>query len=135
MKKAYYYFCYKIYRFTEKSPSIFPSEVVSAFVVSVLELLVLLSLKGYYFSYFNHEDGPLDPKSAEVILPILIVVGFNGYLLIIKNYWKVYFARFAKISKRKQLLGSVLTVVIIVSIFANFIFSLMKMAETFRNLH
>ena len=127
MKKAYYYFFYKIYRSIEYTSEIgggkFWTDFKTIISIIALEIWLLLSCINYYF-VLNNIKEPLNFFNFFILCPFIFILIIN-YILFIHydNTWKEYNKEFSTLAKGKNLIGGVIVWGIIILIIINFIFS------------
>lgn len=117
-KKGYYYLFYKFYKFGEWSPSSFSSDFTAALVISVLEVFLLISLKFYYIELFNQDDE-FKLVTFQTLAPLLSVILINYFAFIHDLKWKKYVTQFDKLPKNRNLLGTWITIFIVLFIIGN----------------
>lgn len=113
IKKGYYYLFYKFYKFSEASPSLFPSDFVATLIIASLEVLLLISLKFYYIEFFDPNDT-FTFTSFETLVPLSIVFLVNYFAFLNNDNWKSYIDKFDKLPKKKNLIGTWIAVAIVV---------------------
>jgi hypothetical protein len=128
IKKAYYYFFYKFYKFGEASPSIFPSDFTAAFAISILEVLFLASFK-FYSTEFLGRHGDLRFVSFQVIVPLSTIFLLNYFAFINNTVWKKYIHEFDHLPSSKNNLGTWIVIAITVFVIINFSLSTYLMRQ------
>ncbi|MCS4300660.1 hypothetical protein [Chryseobacterium sp. BIGb0232] len=125
MKKAYYYFFYKLYKIMLQISYPFGdffSNFRAGLVIIALEIWLCISIYGY-LSIFLGRKISLSITEPSGFIPYAIIVSSNIYFFSSPNKWKSYFEEFEKLPKRKNLIGGIIVWSIIVLIIFNFIFS------------
>lgn len=123
-KEMYYYVFYKFYKFFEAFKTTrWLTDTKSGIVLGVLEVFVLFSLINYYDLLVGQQKD-LDIKSVEIFLPLLIIVLIKWFFFIKDDTWKDYVLEFDKWPKEKNRKGTWIVAGVILTIMANFIFSL-----------
>jgi hypothetical protein len=132
MKKAYYYFFYKIYRsieFTSKlSGAPFLTFFKAGLVMITLEVWVLLTI-GSYYSVYTKKAKELSIAMPGVYIPLLVILVFNYYTLDYKETWRKYNFEFSRLSRQKDIIGGWIVSGIIIFIIANLIIALYLMNQ------
>ena len=121
IKRKYYYLFYKLYKFGEASPSIFPSDFTATCTICILEVLILGSLSFYATPFFGR--GNLKFISFQVLTPILVIVLVNYFAFIHNTVWKKYVKEFDRLPPKKNAEGTWIVLGVIVLIIVNFAFS------------
>ena len=122
IEKAYYYLFYKLYKFADWSPSIFPSDVVAILIIVYLELSTLASFKIYY--KFFHRTDMMEIFSYQTLVPFSIVMFINYFAFLHTERWKDFNCEFKKWPRDKNLKGTLAVLGVIIIILTNNIFSL-----------
>lgn len=122
MKEKYYYLFYKFYLFADWSPSIFPSDLVAASMILVLEIFTGFSLINYHDVYMHHH-GSVDIFSWEIAAPMCFLLFINYACFLHSEKWKVYFLKFDQLDDNKNLKGTWLVILIVVIILVNLVVS------------
>lgn len=116
LKKYYYYLFYKLFKFSEASPSKWLSDWKASLAIDVLELFILVSLI-YYF------DIPLGNGIPFYLIFIFGISIPNYFIFHHKNQWKNIIIEFDKFSVKKNKIGGVIVWSFIFLIILNLIFS------------
>lgn len=125
MKKAYYYFFYKIYRAILYTSAPFGNFLISfkaGIVLIILQIWSFLSIINYY-TFFTGSRVELSISKPIVYVPIILIIAFNYYTLDYLDIWKKYIQEFDRLPKKKNALGSWIVISIILILIANLIFS------------
>lgn len=135
MKRAYYYFFYKIYKSIEYTSEAmggkFWSKGKAGISVVVLELWLLFSILNYY-DIINNSKQKLDLTSPVIFIPLLIIIILN--YVIFDHYdsvWEKYKKEFDILSKRKNIIGGIIVWAVILLITVNFFVSTHYFYKTF----
>jgi hypothetical protein len=128
MIRAYYYLFYKLYKFGEWSPSTFPSDWTSTLAILALEIGFLISLKVYYFDFFDRNDD-WNPLALQTIIPFGAILLLNCFAFLINDKWKVYVNEFDQWPKSKNLIGTWVVVGIFAFVIANIVISFHIMGQ------
>jgi hypothetical protein len=116
--KLYQYFFYKLYRFYESSTySKWWSEWKAYVTMLTLSIWLYCAIEASYHYFFNvpmvSSDTSIDLKT--VVFGLIIGV-LNWLLFEYKDKWKIIVKDFDKLSKQKNRIGSIIVLVIIISI-------------------
>ena len=123
IKKTYYYFFYKLYKFWGWiSYPKFWSYWKAGVSIVVLELWGMLMIINYYYIFNNGSSK--DVTKSMIIIPSLIIIilnyiAFDHYY----NIWKNYKEEFDQLPNRKNIIGGIIVWVIILFIVINFFIS------------
>jgi len=128
IKKAYYYLFYKFYKFGEWSLSSFPSDWTATVAILALEIGFLISLKVYYFDFFNRNDD-WDPFSLQTIIPFAGILLLNGVAFLINDKWKTYIDEFEHWPEKKNLIGTWVVVGIFFFVIVNIVVAFHLMGQ------
>ncbi len=128
MKRAYDYFFYSLYRFSQAAPSKWWSEGKAAFVLSSLEVYLLLSIITLTAAVLKRDILP-DNKFPLIILVVLLFYGGNYYLYIHKNKWRKIIGGFDSIPKQKKLVYDIICWLVAICILASLFFAFYKMSQ------
>ncbi|MDP4183999.1 MAG: hypothetical protein Q8862_02405 [Bacteroidota bacterium] len=127
IKRAYYYFFYKIYKVTMTGAIKSLSEFYASVVIIALEFWFALSLYNYYTIYFNRY-ATLELKSVKTIVFFISIIALDYFSFIHTDKWKDYVLEFDQWPKKKNILGGIIVWSVIVLIIANLIFSFYLMS-------
>lgn len=105
IKDAYYYLFYKYYKMTEASPRNGMPEGGASLAMDIIIFFLLYSFIIYYTIFINPYVGIGGDIRTIIILGILIL-GSNHFIFHHKNRWRRIVARFDKLPKRKNVIGS-----------------------------
>lgn len=129
MKRAYYYFFYKLYRFWENvSDPKFWSDWKATVTIIVLELLILLSI-GAYYAVISRTILDLNIKMPIVYIPSIIIMTTNYFAFIHTDKWKDYVEEFDLLPQKNNKTGSWIVFIIILLIIMNWVFSIYLMSQ------
>jgi hypothetical protein len=128
VKKAYYYFFYKIYQVTLTGAIKSLSKFYASLIIMALEFAFLLSLFVYY-KIFIDRYAALEVKSFKTLVFAIPIFLLDYFYFIRTDKWKDYIAEFDLWSKRKKRLGSIIVSSIILLIIINLIFSFYLMSR------
>ncbi|SDZ97322.1 hypothetical protein SAMN05660909_00396 [Chitinophaga terrae (ex Kim and Jung 2007)] len=128
LKHYYWYFFYKMYRLAENAPSRWWSEWKAILFVSVLEIVALMTLEGYFSIIFKHDILP-GYDNLVTILPAVVVTLFNYFFFLHHNRWKSYIKELDKQSSKQQLIGGLIVWSLVFLIFANLVFMFFLMSR------
>ena len=120
IKRYYYYLFYKFYKFGEWSPSSFPSDWTATVAILALEIGFLISLKVYYFDFFNRNDD-WNPFSLQTIIPFAGILLLNYLAFLINDKWKTYVNEFEQLPESKNLTGTWIVVGISIFVIVNIV--------------
>ncbi len=122
IKRAYFYFFYKLYKFWEcVSVPKFWSEWKALLSVMVIELWLLASL-GIYYTVITKKGMVLSLTKPIIFIPLAAILVINYLTFLPNNIWEQYVQEFDKISKKKNNIWGFVVWVVILAIIANFIF-------------
>jgi len=128
LKNGYKYFFYKMYRFAENAPSRWWSEWKATLSLSVLEIMLLMSLEGYFSIIFKNDIVPGDDNFVTITQAVVIGI-FNYYFFLHKDKWKMYVKELDKQSRRQQFIGGLVVWSLVFLIFANLVFMFYLMSR------
>ena len=129
LRKAYYYFFYKFYRFSEAAPSRWWSEWKASFSMDALIVFVLLIAGGYY-SITTKRDMLLGGSPKVIIWIVgLSIALINYFIFNHRDKWRSYVEEFDAWPKKKNRIGSIVVWSIVFLIFANLIFMYYLMSQ------
>jgi purine-cytosine permease-like protein len=132
IKKAYFYFFYKIYKFLEAfEQTRWLSELKAGCILVVLEILFLISLKVYYSVFFNPNDEFIF-YSLQTLLPFSAVVLINYFCFAYDDKWKAYADEFSRWSPEVNLKGTWIVILIVLFILFNLVFSFYLLGVQFK---
>jgi len=120
LKKGYYYFFYKFYKFSEAAPSKWMSDWKAVLIINALEIFTCFSIL-FYYTALTGKSIPIDNGSFLIILYIVFIMFPNYLIFHYKNQWKRYVKEFDKLPKEKNKIGGLIVWSIVVLIIANFI--------------
>ncbi|SHL93350.1 hypothetical protein [Flavobacterium chilense] len=133
LKKAYYYFYYQLYRFTNPS-SIFPRQFVAILYLGILLIFIGASILYNYGTFIDLKFQIGDGKWA-TILYVGIICLPNFFIFEYKDQWKEIVNEFDKLPKKTNRIGSFIVWSIVILIIANFIFSIYLMDQNAKENH
>ncbi|SEH49282.1 hypothetical protein [Chryseobacterium culicis] len=123
IKKAYYYFFYKIYKSIEYTSELvggaFWTDFKTGLVVGTLEIWLLASGLIYY-SIIKDIKLNLTLTNPIVLIPLILLLILNYFAFIRTDVWKKYNAEFDKLPKDKNKKGAIIVWAIIAFITINF---------------
>lgn len=126
IKKAYYYFFYKIYKSIIYTSNLFGGEFWSDFkagiAVGALEIWFLASILNYY-SIINNIKLNISLTNPIILIPLILLFVLNYFTFIHTDVWKIYNKEFDGLSKEKNKRGSIIVWTIIAFIIINFLVS------------
>jgi hypothetical protein len=128
LKNAYYYFFYKLYKFSENSPSRWISDWKAELAIDVLWIFIGLSCMVYYTVFTQRVINVGSGKSV-VILYIICVALPNYFIFHHRGQWKKIIYEFDKLPKRINRIGSWIVVGIIILVIVNLVFSFYLMSR------
>ncbi|WP_326983452.1 hypothetical protein VUJ46_02585 [Chryseobacterium sp. MYb264] len=132
IKKAYYYFFYKIYKSIEYTSKEFGGKFMTTFkaslVLIVLQIWFLFSL-GIYYAIWSKKSIELSLNMPVIYIPLLIIVFSNYYAIDYLKIWKEYNSNFDKLPKEKNKIGGWIVFGIILLIILNLIYSFYLMSQ------
>lgn len=118
LKKAYFYFFYRLYIFFETSTLKWWSDWKAELSISVFEIYLVITLAGILSEILKINLVHLVP----IILISLIILISNYFIFLHNEKWKLYIEEFKKLPKSKSLVGGIVIWIIIVLVFASLIF-------------
>lgn len=124
IKRAYYYYFYKVYRFIEYTSEMFGGAFWTDFktvvVMVALEIWFVVSFFNYYNVYLNN----VKPLSKTSYIVVAIFFSILNYLIFTHtDKWKEYTKRFDELPKEINKKGSWIVFGITLFIICNLIFS------------
>lgn len=132
IKKAYYYFFYKIYKSieytSEELGGAFWTDFKAGLAIAALEIWLLLSI-GNYFSVVTKKNEELSITMPVVYIPVLILFILNYFSFMHNDKWKEYNRKFDQLPKSTNIIGTWIVVGIIVFIIGNLIYSFYLMSQ------
>ncbi len=128
LKKAYCYLFYKFYKLFETSPFKWSSEWKTSFCISILEAMLVMTFDGYYTIVTKKEVFSGNPLPMAIVL-IAVVYGFNYYVFHHNDRWREYVKEFNKWSKKKNSIGSLIALLVVLLIITNLIFVYYLMSQ------
>jgi len=125
IKKLYYYFFYKIYRFVQYISAPF-GEFLNNFkaglVLIVLQIWTFISIINYY-SLITGNKVELSFSTPILYIPFIIILGVNYYTLDYIDIWKNYNREFDQLPEKKNRIGSWIVFLVVIISITNFIYS------------
>jgi hypothetical protein len=109
-----------MYRLAENAPSRWWSEWKATLSLSVLEIMLLMSLEGYFSIIFKNDIVPGDDNFVTITQAVVIGI-FNYYFFLHKDKWKMYVKELDKQSRRQQFIGGLVVWSLVFLILANLI--------------
>lgn len=128
IKKAYYYFFYKFYKFGEWSPSTLPSNYTAAVAIGVLEVFFWLALKFYYIEFVD-PNSPFQLLALQTLIPLATIITVNCTAFLYTEGWKKYVSEFDQWPRSKNIIGTWVVTGIVAFIIANVIVAIHIMAQ------
>nr|WP_315422512.1 hypothetical protein [uncultured Pedobacter sp.] len=122
LKENYYYLFYKLFKFGEWSPSVFPSDLTATLAMIFLEVSTLASLKIYY--KFFCRSYYIDFFSLQELIPLICILLINYFSFVHDQTWKKYFKKFEGLPKDMNIKGTFKVGGIIFILLLNLAFSL-----------
>ncbi|WP_300687363.1 hypothetical protein [Chryseobacterium sp.] len=130
IKKAYYYFFYKLYKHSKGS--IFPEDFTGSIFLGTLGIWFTITLLNYYNIFIdksiNFTKGVYIGIAVFFLLTSYITIDYN-------NTWKKYNLEFDQLSKEKNKIGGIIVWSIIVLVIINMIFSYYLLSERAKSNH
>jgi hypothetical protein len=117
-----------MYRFAENAPSRWWSEWKATLSLSVLGIMLLMSLEGYFSIIFKNDIVPGDDNFVTITQAVVIGI-FNYYFFLHKDKWKMYVKELDKQSRRQQFIGGLVVWSLVFLIFANLVFMFYLMSR------
>ncbi|PZR20477.1 MAG: hypothetical protein DI535_29890 [Citrobacter freundii] len=125
IKRAYYYFFYKLYKaakYTSYPFGDFLLDFRAAIGIVILEAWIFISLL-LYLSFIDKLPIELTILSPIVYLPAILIFVVNYIAFIHTDIWKQYNKEFDKLSKKQNRIGSWIVLGIVLLIVGNLILS------------
>jgi hypothetical protein len=130
IKRAYYYFYYRIYKtFTKNYNPLLSVGFRTDIVVMAVKIWFLGVVDTYLCILFNQDATDISITSPKVIIALALVIGSTLYFLTFSNKWKPYFEEFEKLPKRKNFIGGIIVWSIVIFIFINVFISVELMKK------
>ncbi|SEH49298.1 hypothetical protein [Chryseobacterium culicis] len=118
IKKAYYYFFYKLYKHSKGS--IFPENFTGSIFLGTLGIWFTITLLNYYNIFIDKSIN----FTKEVYIGIAVFFLLTSYITIDYNdTWKKYNQEFDQLPTEKNKVGGIIVWSVIIVIVANMIFS------------
>lgn len=117
IKTAYYYFFYKLYKFGEWSPSVFPSDFTAAFAIAWFEAMIFASL--LFYSTLIWGRPHIKFVSVPFLTPLVIIWIINYFAFVNDSKWKYYVHKFDKLPKEYNQKGTWIVIGIVAFIIGN----------------
>ncbi|WP_299568502.1 hypothetical protein [uncultured Pedobacter sp.] len=127
MKRAYDYFFYSLYRFSQAAPSKWWSEYKVWLSITVLEGFLCFSVIFYTSAYLKKNILP--ESQFAVILFTILLLAFNYYLFLYKNKWEKVIASFDHLSKKAKIVYDFLCWLAALFIIVGLIFSIYALSQ------
>ena len=121
IKKAYYYFYYKLYNFFILFGEDFLNKYKPVIFIIFLEILLLFAFSNWYSILARGWDNE-DHTILYFAIGIFISL-FNSAFYLHGDKYKKHFIEFENYSKQKKILAGWITFIIITMVFAAYIFS------------
>lgn len=128
LKQSYYFLFYKIYKFSEATPSKSLSDLKAGCSIVFLEVATLISIYIYYIIFFDRYQK-LEFMSYKTMVPLGIIVLFNYFTFSYNDRWKIYVEEFDKLPAKINQSGTIWVVLIIFFLLSNLFFSFYLMSE------
>jgi hypothetical protein len=126
LKRAYYYFFYKIYKSIIYTSELVGGEFWSDFKAGIallaLELWFLGSIVNYY-SIISNIKFSIGNIYSILIVPLILLSILNYFAFIHTDVWKEYNEKFDRLPKEKNKKGSIIVWMIAIFITINFLVS------------
>lgn len=107
----------------EAAPSRWLSDWKAVIIIIGLELFLITSIVNYYAYFIDRNLSLSNISNLTVGICALLVITPNYYLFIHTNIWKEYVKEFDQLPKRKNIIGSWMTLFVIIFVLFNFIYS------------
>ncbi|QRI51485.1 hypothetical protein [Elizabethkingia anophelis] len=134
IKRAYYYFFYKMYKLIDYTSTIsggaFLTDFKASLAMIALEVWFVASLFNYYAILID--ENFIVKKVHFIILGILVLL-LNYFTFDNNDIWKDYIKKFDQLPERVNKRGSIFFYTIIIFIISNFILSLYLLYEIRKN--
>ena len=128
IKKAYYYFFYKFYKFGERSLSTLPSNYTAAVAIGVLEVLFWLALKFFYIEFVD-QNNSYQLLALQTLIPLGIIITVNCTAFLFTAGWKKYVSEFDQWPRSKNIIGTWVVAGIVLFIIVNIIVAVNVMSQ------
>jgi len=125
MKKAYYYFFYKLYKimlWTSSPFENFFSKFRASLALIALELWIVFTIQNYY-EILNEIDSKSSSNLFIYIMGLAIIISNYMSFEYYDNVWQKYKDEFDGLPKRKNIIGGFIVWIIILFITLSFFFS------------
>ncbi len=128
LKRAYYYFYYKLYKFAILISDDALNEWKPLTSILVLQVLLLIEIIVWY-SVITKRIFVINYPLI-TFLPIVAALGIKNYLFFLnKNKWKNYIDGFEKYDKKKKYLGGIIVLFIVAGIIASVILAFYYLSQ------
>ena len=123
IKKAYYYFYYKIYNFSKNISDNILNDIKPVVIIGVSEIFLLSDIMIWY-GIITKNDFP------DILLYGigLIIIVFNFYIFMVRKDLKKYFTEFKHYDKKKNIIGGWIVFLTIMLALGSLIFSFYEMS-------
>lgn len=129
IKKTYYLFFYKLYRFFKSISDDDFADWKAGLVIQTLQLFILLTITGQIELITKDKIIPNgDPKIWAIPLAIVLAV-FNYYVFLHFRGWEIYEDEFRKYTKKKNRPINFLVFCIVFGIFSILIFTFYQYSQ------
>jgi hypothetical protein len=128
IRKAYYYLFYKLYKFSEASPSRWLSDWKAELSIDVLIFFCLFSFFIYYKIFCNRYIH-LSESNWDVWVPAIVIGLFNYFIFHHHNQWKRIVKEFDRLPKRKNIIGGWIVFGVVLLIIANLVYAFYLMSQ------
>jgi hypothetical protein len=120
----HHYIFYKMYKFWDFfSYPKFASDFKATVSMVLLETSLFACIPFYYAAHTG-KIFYLDLKDIRILIPSLVIMLVNYMSFIRNDNWKKYMSQFDSLPKRKNILGSVVVLLLTITIFSNVIYSI-----------
>ncbi|MEZ5045778.1 MAG: hypothetical protein R2831_02185 [Chitinophagaceae bacterium] len=133
IKRAYYYFYYKIYKAWSRNYNPLLSNNFKADVsLMAIKIWLLGTIDNYLAFILNKDTKDITFFNPKIIIALILVIGSTFYFFTFSNKWKPYFDEFEKLPKRKNLIGGIIVWSIVVFVLFNVFYLEEKMKQLIR---
>ncbi|MET3538131.1 hypothetical protein [Chryseobacterium limigenitum] len=139
IKRAYYYFYYKIYKSIVYTSEMLGGQFLTDFktiiAIGTLEIWLLLSIGNYFLLITEKSSGQLTIQQPIVFIPLTIIFVLNYFSFIHIDVWKKYNKEFDELPEELNKKGGIIVWSLVALVVINLIFSYYLLFERAKKNH